>query len=69
MYQPQGLLAPLFVVANYGFVDRTSIVVYNLPTHAVAAESYAAADAYQDPGFTPLGAPLYGDDVPVGLSI
>ncbi len=43
MYQPQGLLAPLFVVANYGFVDRTSISVYNLPTHAVAAESYAAA--------------------------
>ncbi len=31
------------------------------------AESYAAADAYQDLGFTPLGAPPYGDDVPVGL--
>lgn len=42
-YQPLGLLAPLFVVANYGFVDQTSIVVYNLPTHAVAAESYASA--------------------------
>ena len=41
-YQPLGLLAPLFVVANYGFVDRTSIVVYDLPTHAVAAESYAS---------------------------
>ena len=43
IYQPLGLLAPLFVVANYGFVDRTSIVVYNLTTHAVAAESYAGA--------------------------
>jgi hypothetical protein len=43
IYQPLGLLAPLFVVASYGFVDRTSIVVYNLTTHAVAAESYAAA--------------------------
>jgi len=42
-YQSLGLVAPLFVVANYEFVDRTSIVVYNLTTHAVAAESYAAA--------------------------
>lgn len=42
-YQPLGLMAPLFVVANYGFVDRPSIVVYNLDTHAMAAESYAAA--------------------------
>lgn len=42
-YQPLGLLVPLFVVANYGAVGRPSVVVYNLPTHAVAAESYAAA--------------------------
>ena len=42
-YQPLGLLAPLFVVGAYGTVDRPSIRVYNLPTHAVAAESYVAA--------------------------
>jgi hypothetical protein len=42
-YQPLGLLVPLFVMASYGTVDRPSIVVYNLATHAVAAESYAAA--------------------------
>ncbi len=42
-YQPLGLLVPLFVVANYGALSRPSIVVYNLPTHAVAAESYTAA--------------------------
>ncbi len=32
------------------------------------AESCASADAYQDLGFTPLGAPPYGDDAPAGLS-
>ncbi len=30
------------------------------------AESCASADAYQDLGFTPLGAPPYGDDAPAG---
>jgi hypothetical protein len=29
-------------MADYGFIERPSIEVYNLPTHAVAAESYAA---------------------------
>ena len=33
--------APSFALANYGVVTRASIVVYNLPSHAVAAESYA----------------------------
>ena len=42
-YQPLGLTAPLFVMGNYGSVDRTSIRIYNLATHAVAAESFAAA--------------------------
>jgi hypothetical protein len=30
-------------MGNYGSVDRTSIRIYNLATHAVAAESFAAA--------------------------
>src|ERR1051326_4078987 len=34
---------PLFALANYGVVTRPSIVAYNLPSHAVAAESYADA--------------------------
>ena len=33
--------APSFVLANYGVVTRASILVYNLPSHAVAAEAYA----------------------------
>ncbi len=42
-YQPLGLSVPAFVVANYGVVDRPAITVYNLPEHAVAAETYAEA--------------------------
>ena len=42
-YQPLGLLVPLFAMAHYGAVDRPSILIYNLATRAVAAESYAAA--------------------------
>ena len=34
---------PSFAIANYGVVTRPSVVVYNLATHAVAAESYADA--------------------------
>lgn len=34
---------PSFSVANYGIVQRPSITVYNLPTHAAAAEAYAEA--------------------------
>jgi hypothetical protein len=42
-YQPLGLLAPLFVAGTYGTVDRSSIRVYNLATHAASAEAYAEA--------------------------
>ncbi|MGA8273981.1 MAG: M1 family aminopeptidase [Candidatus Sulfotelmatobacter sp.] len=42
-YQPLGLSIPVFVVANYGVVDRSAIAVYNLPEHAVAAEAFADA--------------------------
>lgn len=34
---------PSFVIGQYGFVDRPSITVYNLRTHAAAAEAYAEA--------------------------
>jgi hypothetical protein len=42
-YHPLGLSVPAFIVADYGFVDRPAITVYNLPEHAVAAEAYADA--------------------------
>jgi hypothetical protein len=42
-YQPLGLSVPAFVAAHYGVVERSSIKVYNLPEHAVAAEAYAEA--------------------------
>jgi hypothetical protein len=32
---------PTFAMANYGTVSRPSITVFNLPTHAVAATTYA----------------------------
>jgi hypothetical protein len=42
-YQPLGLRAPLFVLGTYGTVDRPSIRVYNLTSHAASAEVYAEA--------------------------
>lgn len=35
--------APTFAIANYGAVNRPSVTVFNLPTHAVGAETYADA--------------------------
>ena len=35
--------APSFALAPYGVVTRSSVTVFNLPTHAVAAEAYADA--------------------------
>ena len=32
---------PSFVIASYGVVERPSITVFNLPSHATAAEAYA----------------------------
>jgi hypothetical protein len=43
MYRPLGLIAPLFVTAKYGVVDRPSIRVYNLDAHAMAAELLTGA--------------------------
>jgi hypothetical protein len=42
-FQPLRSLIPSFVIADYGVVDRHSITVLNLPSHAVAAEAYADA--------------------------
>ncbi len=42
-YEPLGLLAPLFVVGAYGTVDRPSVRIYNLDSHAASAEVYADA--------------------------
>lgn len=36
---------PSFLIANYGIVDRPSISIYNLPTHAGAAGAYSEAAA------------------------
>jgi hypothetical protein len=40
-YDDTSHATPSFVSANYGVVDRSAITVYNLPTHAAAAEAYA----------------------------
>jgi len=42
-YPDIGRSAPSFAIAKYGLVDRPSIAVFNLPTHAAAAETYADA--------------------------
>jgi len=42
-YPSLGRSAPAFAVSKYGLVERPSITVFNLPTHAVAAETYAEA--------------------------
>jgi hypothetical protein len=34
---------PTFVIGPYGLVDRSGVTVFNLPSHAVAAEVYADA--------------------------
>src|SRR6202140_1293880 len=40
-YQPLGLLTPLFVIANYHFVDRSTIVVHYEHGHDSSAVNYA----------------------------
>jgi hypothetical protein len=42
-YQPLGLTVPTFVIGSYGTVDRPSVRIYNLATHAASAEAYADA--------------------------
>jgi hypothetical protein len=42
-YPDVGRSSPAFAIAKYGLADRPSIAVFNLPTHAVAAETYADA--------------------------
>jgi hypothetical protein len=42
-FRSPGAVVPSFVLAEYGEVDRPSIHVFNLATHAAAAEAYANA--------------------------
>ena len=42
-YRDVSRSVPAFAIANYGVVDRSPIIVYNLASHAVAAEAYADA--------------------------
>jgi hypothetical protein len=42
-YEPLGPSVPTFAIGNYGRVDRPSITVYNLPSHALTAQNYADA--------------------------
>ncbi len=42
-YEPLGLVAPLFVMANYQVVDRPSVVVHYLRGHDTSAVKYADA--------------------------
>jgi hypothetical protein len=43
-----------------------SAETYRSPGAYPSPEAYRSAEAYRELGFTPLGAPPYGDDVPVG---
>jgi hypothetical protein len=42
-YQPLGLTVPTFAIGTYGTVDRPSVRIYNLTSHAASAEAYADA--------------------------
>lgn len=42
-FRSPGSVIPSFVLADYGEIDRSSIRVFNLASHAVAAEAYASA--------------------------
>lgn len=42
-FESLGSAVPTFVIGSYGLVDRSGVTVYNLPSHAVAAEVYAGA--------------------------
>jgi hypothetical protein len=42
-YQPLGLIAPLFLTANYQIVERPSVVVHYLRGHDASAANYADA--------------------------
>ena len=42
-FRSPGAVIPSFVLADYGEIDRPSIQVFNLASHAVAAEAYANA--------------------------
>jgi len=42
-FQSLDSIAPFFVIANYGLVERPTMIVHNLAGHAAAAEAYADA--------------------------
>ena len=42
-FRSPGAITPTFVLAEYGEIDRRSIQVFNLSSHAVAGEAYANA--------------------------
>jgi hypothetical protein len=42
-FESLGSAVPTFVIGHYGLVDRLGVTVFNLPSHAVAAEVYAGA--------------------------
>jgi len=42
-FESLGSAVPTFVIGPYGLADRSGVTVFNLPSHAVAAEVYAGA--------------------------
>lgn len=42
-FESLGSAVPTFVIGPYGLVDRSGVTVFNLPSHAVAADVYAGA--------------------------
>lgn len=45
-------VVPTFVIGPYGLLDRSGMTVFNLPSHAVAAEAYADAAGKVSPLIT-----------------
>ena len=60
-------LAALEAAPVYAAESSSGAYPSYVSAEAYPADSYRPAEAYRDLGFTPLGAPPYGDDAPVGF--
>jgi len=67
-YNDLGHAVPSLALANYGVVDRPSITVFNLPSHAAAAEAYADAAEKAAPLINDWFGPLHDKPQTVDLT-
>lgn len=63
-----GQAVPLLALANYGTVDRPSMTVFNLPSHAASAEAYAEAAEKAAPLISDWFGPLHSKPQTVDLT-